>query len=153
MYSQTLSQTVCFVPGKASPYIFSEFNPLNRVFSLTWPTSMQIYWNKRKRLHKKRLQLPKDWFGTPTWPLFHCFGTPIWLPWRHVKTLYKDTLLIQALFMAPSASILTVFKSPNRDKDQFSLNNIHTLSRDKLWEWIKWSPKRKCLDLLSNSHN
>ena len=31
---------------------------------LTWPASMQIYWNKRKRLHKKRVQLPHDWFGT-----------------------------------------------------------------------------------------
>ena len=41
---------------------------------------MQIYWNKRKRLHKKRVQLPEDWFGTPTWPPFHCFGTPIWPP-------------------------------------------------------------------------
>ena len=61
---------------------------LYRVFSLTWPASMQIYWNKRKRLHKKRVQLPQDWFGTPTWPPFHCFGTPIWPPWRHVKTLY-----------------------------------------------------------------
>ena len=58
------------------------------MFSLTWPVSMQIYWNKRKRLHKKRVQLPKDWFGTPTWPPFHCFGAPIWPPWRHVKTLY-----------------------------------------------------------------
>ena len=46
-------------------------------FSITWLASMQIYWNKRKRLHKKRVQLPKD-----------CFGTPIWPPWRHVKTLY-----------------------------------------------------------------
>ena len=26
-----------------------------RVFSLTWPASMQIYWNKRKRLHEKRV--------------------------------------------------------------------------------------------------
>jgi len=60
-----------------------------RVFSLTWPASTQIYCNKRKRLHKKRVQLPGDWFGTPTWPPFHCFGTPIWPPWRHVKTLYK----------------------------------------------------------------
>ena len=59
-----------------------------RVFSLTWPASMQIYWRKRKRLHKKGIQLPEDWFGTPTWPPFHCFGTPIWPPWRHVKLLY-----------------------------------------------------------------
>ena len=51
-----------------------------RVFSLTWPAYMQIYWNKRKRLHKKRVQLPEDWFGTPTWPPFHCFRTPIWPP-------------------------------------------------------------------------
>ena len=54
---------------------------LYRVFSLTWPASMQIYWNKRKRLHKKRVQLPEDWFGTPIWP-----------PWRHVKTLYCNAL-------------------------------------------------------------
>ena len=51
-----------------------------RAFSLTWPVAMQIYWNKRKCLHKKRVQLPQDWFGTPTWPPFHCFGTPMWLP-------------------------------------------------------------------------
>ena len=49
----------------------------NKVFSLTRPASMQIYWNKRKRLPKKRVQLPQNWFGTPTWPL-----------WRHVKTLF-----------------------------------------------------------------
>ena len=60
----------------SSPVVFYS------VFSLTWPAAVQIYWNKRKRLHKKRVQLPQDWFGTPTWPPFHCFGTPIW----HVKT-------------------------------------------------------------------
>ena len=64
-----------------------------RVFSLTWPASMQIYWNKRKRLHEKGIQLPQDWFGTPTWPPFHCFGTPIWPPWRHVKTLYWHNIV------------------------------------------------------------
>ena len=37
-----------------------------RAFSLMWPASMQIYWNKRKHLHKKKVQLPQDWFGTPT---------------------------------------------------------------------------------------
>ena len=49
-----------------------------RAFSLTWPASMQIYWNKRKLLHKKRVQLPEDILGTPMWP-----------PRRHVKTLYS----------------------------------------------------------------
>ena len=42
------------------------------------PRSLKIYLNKRKRLHKKRAQLPQDHFGTPIWP-----------PWRHVKTLYS----------------------------------------------------------------
>ena len=41
---------------------------MNRAFSLTWPASMLIYWNKRKFLHKKRVQLPQDCLGTPTWP-------------------------------------------------------------------------------------
>ena len=35
---------------------------------------MQIYWNKRKRLRTKRVQIPHDWFGTPTWPPFHYLG-------------------------------------------------------------------------------
>ena len=45
-------------------------------FSLTWPASMLIYWNKRKYLQEKRVQLPEDLLATPTWPLL-----------RHVKTL------------------------------------------------------------------
>ena len=49
-----------------------------RAFSLTWRAAMQIYWDKRKRLHKKRVQLPKDFLATPTWPPFHWFRTPIW---------------------------------------------------------------------------
>ena len=43
--------------GKTSKmFVISRY----RVFSLTWPASMQMYWNKRKRLHKKRVQLPLD---------------------------------------------------------------------------------------------
>ena len=45
-----------------------------RAFSLTRPACMKIYWNKRKRLRTKRVQIPHDWFGTPIWP-----------PWRHVQ--------------------------------------------------------------------
>ena len=56
------------------------------VFSATWPASMQICWNKRKCLHKKRVQLKQDWFGTQTGPPLHCFGKQVWPPWRYVKT-------------------------------------------------------------------
>ena len=34
-----------------------------RVFSLTWPAYMQIYWNKRKRLHKKRVHSQRIGLG------------------------------------------------------------------------------------------
>ena len=30
---------------------------MKRAFSPTWPASLQIYWNKTKRVHKKRVQL------------------------------------------------------------------------------------------------
>ena len=36
-----------------------------------------IYGNKENFFHKKRVQFPHDLFGTPIWP-----------PWRHVKTIY-----------------------------------------------------------------
>ena len=42
---------------------------------------------------------------------------------------------------------------PSGDQDQFSPNNIQTLSKVKLGELMKWSPKRKCLNLLSDSLN
>ena len=52
-------------------------------------SNIHMHWNKKKCLHKKRVQLPQDWFGTPTsWPPFLCFETLTWLRWRHVKTLY-----------------------------------------------------------------
>ena len=35
-------------------------NLVYRVFSLTWPASMQISWNKTKPLLKKGVQLPQD---------------------------------------------------------------------------------------------
>jgi len=68
MQTSTLKQSIHMGGISPDPY---------GVFSLTWSASMQIYWNKRKRLHKKRVQLSQDWFGTSTWPPFHCFDTPI----------------------------------------------------------------------------
>ena len=50
---------------------------------------MQIYWTKRKRLHKKRVQLPKDGFGTPTWPPFHCFEHQYGSVTSRENTLFK----------------------------------------------------------------
>ena len=43
--------------------------------------------------------------------------------------------------------------SPNSDQHQFSPNNVHMLPREMVMRVIKWSLKRKCFDLLSNSLN
>ena len=46
-----------------------------RAISLTWPwpATIQIYWNERKCLDKKKGQFPQDWRVTLTWPPFLCF--------------------------------------------------------------------------------
>ena len=40
------------------------------------------YITKRFSSHRS-----EDWFEKPTWPLFHCFGTPILPSWRHENAL------------------------------------------------------------------
>ena len=52
----------------------SAFKRQYAVFSLTWPASMQIYWHKRKPLHKKRVQLPQDWIEHQHRRRFIVFG-------------------------------------------------------------------------------
>ena len=47
----------CHTKIANSPFL-CESNSI--LFSLTWPASMEIYWNRRNRLHKKRVQLPQD---------------------------------------------------------------------------------------------
>ena len=56
------------VAGQTSITALSESSGLHyRAFSLTWPASMLIYWNRRKHLHDKRVQLPEGFLGTPTY--------------------------------------------------------------------------------------
>ena len=52
----------------------------------------------------------QDWFGTQTWPPFHCFGTQIWPPWRHVKThnIFTKVRAKNRLFVEPSCSTCPV---------------------------------------------
>ena len=118
-----------------------------RVFSPTWPSSMQMYWNKRKRLHKKRVQLPQDWFGTPTWPPFHCFGTPILPPWRHVKTLYNHLISnnhewINCFIKTPTKSrwispTLSCQNKPEKKRD-FRFSHVTRLWKLSTREWTGW---------------
>ena len=80
------------------------------VFSLTCPASMQIHWNKRKRLQKKRAQLPEDWFGTPIWPrklsvklLFQCQGSA------------QNSSLVQSnVFLFEKAFFFIRFRRPSK---------------------------------------
>ena len=96
MWSSTFGTGLSATSLSCTPIQASVIFPATRVssvviykaFSFTRPTSKPIYWNKRKHLHKNRVQLTVDLFGTQPWLPFHCFGTPIWPRWRHVKTLY-----------------------------------------------------------------
>ena len=64
-----------------------------RTFSITWPAFLIIYWNKRRCFHKKS-STPRGFpCYTPTWPRFHCFGTPMWPPRRQVKTLLCEQVI------------------------------------------------------------
>ena len=72
---------------------------------------MQIYWNKRERLHKKRVQLPKDFLGTPTWPPFHCFGTIVTAIYRvlFLSFFFIFSCLFIYLFVHYRTPLTTVF--------------------------------------------
>ena len=64
------------LPLTLQTFKFSQPHPVFETvyvaYLLTCPTAMQIYWNRRKCLHKKKVELPQDWFGTPTWA--HQYG-------------------------------------------------------------------------------
>ena len=73
-------QHLCkFIGAKESVCIRKEFN-FQRI-----SLGHQMTWQKPETALEKSLA-PR----VPTWPPFHCFGTPIWPPWPHVKTLHKD---------------------------------------------------------------
>ena len=89
--SSFLSQTLSFVPIN-----------LHRCWPREWKHFIECFYSHYKQLSKcigtkerfyigKKGQLPQDWSGTQTWPPFYCFETPIWPPWRHVKTLSAFT--------------------------------------------------------------
>ena len=74
---------------------------------------MQIYWNKIKRLHKKGVWLPADWFGTPTWPLFHCFNTNMAAVTSCKNTLYHSEEngkgFFKSFFAKPASQLWSLF--------------------------------------------
>ena len=101
-----------------------------------------FFWNKRKRMHKKRIQLPQGWFGTPTWPTFYCFLTPIWPLWRHVKTLYFITESDGRLLRSATGHF--VLKWDGKPRSQGSLLPVHTergvgMGRREPWEQGWWN--------------
>ena len=83
-YDHSLSSSSLSSSSSSQSHLYSVFTHV--------PASMLILTNKRKFLHKKRVQFPQGCLGTPTWPPFHWFGTPIWPPWRHVNTLYSPQI-------------------------------------------------------------
>ena len=65
-------------------------------------------------------------------------------------------LLLNCLYYSKIFVIFMLFLNPfgpNNDKYQFPPNMFNRWSGKGLWEFLKWSPKEKLFDLLSNSLN
>ena len=77
------SITYCFVLSIWALFSIDRFHPRHGQLQCQFTgTKESVY------ILKKTVKLAQHILGTRTWPSFHCFGTPIWPPWRHVKTLY-----------------------------------------------------------------
>ena len=75
---------ICFVLSIWALFSIDRFHPRHGQLQCQFTgTKESVY------ILKKTVKLAQHILGTLTWPSFHCFGTPIWPPWRHVKTLYS----------------------------------------------------------------
>ena len=100
---------------------------------------MLINRNKRKRLHEKRLQLPEDFPGTPTWSPFYCSETSIWPPWHHVKILLRDcTLHIRCMLPIPNLASIVLLKPESRISGK----------RNPVFRKTYWRPSAKGLSFM-----
>ena len=83
------------LPG-ALPNALHILTMLYTTFPLTWPAA----WCNCIGT--------EDWFGSPTWSLFHCLRTPIWRKWPHVKTLFSEgSLLLKKTKYTPRQHLVT----------------------------------------------
>ena len=98
----------------------------NSVFSLTWPASVQIYWNKKKRLHQK---------NSHRTGLVHKHGRRfIVLGHKYARhdVMWKHTIEAEKLtnvYDVHQNSLLNPVRNKG-DQHEFSLNNISTSSRE-----------------------
>ena len=92
---------------------------------------MQIYWNKWEHLHKKRVQLQQDWFGTPPWQPFLCFWNtnmaaltscenalyschPRCLSWSNLWNIFLEKLIVKGADYAANLSRGAFSQSPGK---------------------------------------
>ena len=80
---------------------------------------MLIYWNKRKYLQEKRVQLPEDLLATPTWP-----------PLRHVKTLYSK-------FDLPWPFLYPEIHNTTPDHTTYAFYTVTHIKTIIFWLWLR----------------
>ena len=128
-------------------------------FSITWPASRQIYSNRKKILHSKKVQLPRDWFGTPTWRHGGHIGVPIQWNGGYWRLCSKQILwelisfLMQTFFFVP----------PNLHKSWLKLKRSGLMfprfmaqTFTVYWSWlasIKYSVQSACFNIRAYSNS
>ena len=90
-------------------------NELDRAFSLTWPAYMQIFWNKRKRLHKKKE------FNVPRIGLGHQYGRRD-VMWKHYIAMLRILPPTNQIFLATNQ-----FVAESRELFYFLQENLYNL--------------------------
>ena len=129
---------------------------------------MQNYWNKRKFLHKKRVQSPQDCLEHQHGPsfivlehqhgrYFYCFWTPTWQTWRRVKTLYSQGEYTDVKYPIPGDNFFGFKKDDLRCIFPYHYQDItNFIIQSKFFflfigrEPTTW-PANKCLQIMVSS--
>ena len=100
---------------------------LKSVFTHVASIYANLLEQKRKRQHKKRLQLPQDWFWTPTWPPFKLF----WDTNMGSVTSCENTLQSVETFLKQIVPI-SLFRDNSPRWDGFWIWSYYCLARSDL---------------------
>ena len=122
------------IPQKKHP------SPWYTAFSLTWLAFMQIYWNKRKRLHKKKVSTPTGlvWYtNMAAVSLFWNINMAAVTSWEnallHTRRVARQHVLLMNLLELSYQGHPTTFFCKICGKEQILPGNLSNLGKASLF--------------------